>query len=189
MSRIYLLVPPEDNAVVAGLGAQRDTATQCWYVESGSDMGPFSRWIDRDDDEEEEELNVSSGSAHVAAAVVNCRACDTRFEAICIHCFDGEVSGEPLSHFTVSDIWGMDDSLTAQLRPWPTFRRTVSGRDATGDYANHCPRCQAVLDDLYLHCEPEDPFFDVPRAAAAGRVKLTALSGTVRLGGSEHFEV
>jgi len=41
---------------------------------------------------------------------------------------------------------------------------------------------------MYLHGEPEAPFFDVAHAQA-GLVKLFALRGTIRLGGEDHFVV
>ena len=45
-----------------------------------------------------------------------------------------------------------------------------------------------IQDDLYLHSEPDHPFFDIPHAPA-GVIKLTPLSGTIRLGGGEHFSM
>ena len=45
-----------------------------------------------------------------------------------------------------------------------------------------------IQDDLYLHSEPDHPFFDIPHAPA-GLIKLTPLSGTIRLGGGEHFSI
>jgi len=59
---------------------------------------------------------------------------------------------------------------------------------ARGYYANHCSYCGAVLDDMYLHSEPDEPFFDIP-GAAPGSIKLTPLSGPIRLSGDEHFEL
>ena len=41
---------------------------------------------------------------------------------------------------------------------------------------------------MYLHSEPDEPFFDIPRAAP-GIIKVTPLAGTIRLSGDEHFEV
>jgi len=40
--------------------------------------------------------------------------------------------------FTVSDIWAMDDALTRQLAPWPTFRRVRGHQGEIGNFANHC---------------------------------------------------
>jgi hypothetical protein len=41
---------------------------------------------------------------------------------------------------------------------------------------------------MYLHSEPDEPFFDIP-GAAPGSISLTPLSGTIRLSGDEHFQV
>ena len=50
------------------------------------------------------------------------------------------------------------------------------------------PHCGAPQNDLCLHKEPEDLFFDIP-SAPPGSISLTPLAGTVRLSGDEHFEV
>lgn len=187
MSRIYLHVPPEERALVEARGAQWDADTKCWYVESGEDVTGLSRWMGQGEDEEE--LDITSSNAHVAQTTISCRGCGALFEAICIHCETGEVSGQELSQFTVADIWAMDNGLAAQLRPWPAFRRMESGVDGPGDYANHCPHCGTPQEDRYLHSEPDDPFFSIPHAVSTGLVRLIPLTGTIRLGGAEHFEV
>ena len=99
----------------------------------------------------------------MATATAPCQRCDARIEVICIHCESGTASGDPLTQFTVSNIWAVDDSLACQLRPWPTCRR-VTDPDRSADYfADHCSRCGAPQDDMYLHSEPDEPFFDIPR--------------------------
>jgi hypothetical protein len=45
-----------------------------------------------------------------------------------------------------------------------------------------------VQEDLYLHSEPGEAFFDIPHAAP-GVMKLTPLVGQVRLSGDESFEI
>jgi hypothetical protein len=45
-----------------------------------------------------------------------------------------------------------------------------------------------MQEDLYLHPEPDQPFFDIPHAAREA-VRLTPLVGRVRLGGDEGFEI
>ena len=55
-------------------------------------------------------------------------------------------------------------------------------------FANHCPHCGSLQEDLYLHSEPDQPFFSIPRAAP-GAVRLTRLEGRVELSGDESFEV
>ena len=82
----------------------------------------------------------------------------------------------------------MDEDLTRQLQPWPTYRPMQGIDGAPGDFANHCPRCGTPQEDLYLHSEPDQPFFDIPHTAP-GSIKLTPLIGTIRLSGNEHFTV
>jgi len=76
-----------------------------------------------EDDAENEELLIVSSEAFVAATTLSCHRCRATIEVICIHYATGTVSEEPLTQFTVSDIWAMDDALARQLAPWPTFRR------------------------------------------------------------------
>jgi hypothetical protein len=53
----------------------------------------------------------------------------------------------------------MDEEPARQLRPWPNFK-TVGGRNGDASYfANHCPRCGSLQEDMYLHSEPDEPFF------------------------------
>jgi hypothetical protein len=87
----------------------------------------------------------------------------------------------------VSDIWAMDESLIRQLQPWPTFRR-AQAPGGESYFANHCSRCGALQEDMYLHSEPDQPFFSIPHAAP-GSIKLTPLAGSIRFSGDEHFEV
>ena len=188
MDRTYLFVPPEEKAEVESLGAQWDTVSKRWYIGPAEQPGTFSRWLPPFEEEEDEEFPIVSSEAFVAATVVGCRRCQTNIEVICIHCGSGTVWDEPLTQFTVSDIWAMEEALTRQLELWPTFRRTRTRKSETGHFANHCSHCGAVQEDLYLHTEPDDPFFDIPHAPA-GSIKLTPLSGTVRLGGDEHFTI
>lgn len=136
----------------------------------------------------EDAFTITSSDAYVAVATVPCQRCRSSIEVICIHCERGTVSGEPLDRFTVSEIWAMDEALARQLRAWPFFREVREPDGEGSSFANHCPRCGAPQDDLYLHSEPDEPFFDIPRAAP-GSVELTPLDGPVRLSGDEHFEV
>jgi hypothetical protein len=191
MNRTYLFVPPEESSEVEALGAQWDTITKRWYVGSNEASAKFSRWLpsfEDEDDAENEELLIVSSEAFVAATTLICHRCRATIEVICIHCATGTVSHEPLTRFTVSDIWAMDDALARQLAPWPTFRRARSRQGEIGNFANHCPHCNAVQQDLYLHSEPDHPFFHIPHAPPDS-IKLIPLAGTIRLDGSEHFTI
>jgi hypothetical protein len=190
VDRTYLFVPPEEKAEVQSLGAHWDAATKRWYIGPESAPAGFSRWLPSaaDEDEVDNEFPVTSSDAYVAAATVPCEQCHADIEVICIHCATGEVSGEPLTHFTLSDVQAMDEELIQQLRHWPTFRRSTMANGKTGDFVNHCPHCNAPQDDLYLHSEPDSPFFAISRAAP-GSIKLTSLVGTIHLTADEHFTV
>jgi hypothetical protein len=41
---------------------------------------------------------------------------------------------------------------------------------------------------MFLHDEPDTPFFDIPHAAA-GSIKLIPLAGSILLSGDEHFAI
>jgi hypothetical protein len=43
-------------------------------------------------------------------------------------------------------------------------------------------------DDMYLHSEPGEIFFDIP-SSAPGSIELTPLAGSIQLSGDEHFQV
>ena len=189
MDRTYLFVPPEEKAEVESLGAHWDTVSKCWYISPGDPAEKFSRWLPSfEDDEEDEELAIVSDEAFVAATTIPCHRCGTNIQVICIHCITGTSSDDPLTLFTVSDIWAMDEDLTRQLKPWPSFRRIQTRKGEPGSFANHCPHCGAIQDDLDLHSEPDSPFFDIPHAPPAS-IELTPLTGTVRLAGDEHFMI
>jgi hypothetical protein len=189
VSRTYLFVPPEEKAEVEALGAHWDATSMCWYISADEDPARFSKWLPDDaSEEEDEEFRITSSQAYVASATVPCEKCHSKIEVICIHCESGTVSGDPLTQFTVSDVWAMDDALVRQLEPWPAFRKVASPDFQESDFFNHCPRCGALQDDFYLHSEPGDPFFSIPRAAP-GSIKLTPLVGRIQLSGDEHFEI
>lgn len=129
---------------------------------------------------------IVSHEACVVTATASCQHCGANIEVICIHCFGGTVREEPLEQFTVSDIRKMDESLTGQLALWPYFRKAT---ESDGAFANYCTRCGEPQDDMLLHSDAEQPFFDVPAAIASGEVTCTPLLGTIRLSGDEHFAV
>ena len=187
--RLYLYVPPEEKGEVQALGASWDAESSCWYIGAGEDRERFSAWLpEPGSGQEDEEFSISSEAAYVAAATVACWKCRSRIEVICIYCESGTVLGEPLSQFTVSSIRAIDGTLARQLAPWRTFREVHSEADQESYFANHCPHCGALQEDMHLHSEPDHPFFSIPRSAP-GAVRLTALEGRVRLSGDESFEV
>lgn len=185
MDRTYLYAPPEEYAAVQAAGAQWDSRRKCWYIAPGDDPSKFARWLGIAD-EDASELSITSDRAYVAAATVPCSTCHQQIEVICIYCDTGVVSGEPLTQFTVTDVVRVDEALARQLAPWPHFRPVAESSHGARRFANHCPSCGAEQDDRELHSEPGDPFFDIPRAAP-GSIRLTPLSGQVRLSGDEHF--
>jgi hypothetical protein len=136
------------------------------------------------DDDSDDEFCIVSEQAYVAVTTIACCQCRTRIEVICIYCESGMVSDEPLERFTVSDIWAMDDALARQLEAWPYFQYV----EAENHFANHCPHCGIEQEDMYLHSEPDQPFFAITRAPV-GTIRLTALVGRVELSGNESFEI
>ncbi|TLZ23492.1 MAG: hypothetical protein E6K29_18530, partial [Gammaproteobacteria bacterium] len=64
-SRLYLYVPPEEEAEVEALGALRDPESACWYIGSEADPTRFSKWLaESDEDAEDEELSITSDEAY-----------------------------------------------------------------------------------------------------------------------------
>jgi hypothetical protein len=82
----------------------------------------------------------------------------------------------------------MDESLAQQLLSWPHYRKVVARGEEGGTFANHCPVCGAVQDEMYLHSEPDQPFFDIPGASPVS-IELTSLAGSIQLSGDEHFSI
>jgi hypothetical protein len=186
VQRTYLYVTPEEYKAIESHGAQWDNETKRWYIDAEQSPNDFARWLPFNDDAESPEdtdFNVISDRAFVAAATVSCNECSTSVEVICIYCDSGSASDEPLTEFSVSHIFSMSDALREQLHPWPNFQPTQSGL-----FVNRCHACGARIDDLYLHTEPGDAFFDIP-TMPPGSIKLTPLTGTIWLSGSEHFQV
>jgi hypothetical protein len=182
-------VSPEEKTEVQSLGAHWDDDTKRWYVDLDQPSIKFGRWLPGAEEVEAREdatFTIVSDQAYVAATTAACQRCRSNIEVICIYCESGAVSGEVLTRFTVAHIWGVDEELERQLRHWPNFRRVDT---PDGEYfANHCPCCGVLQDDLYLHTEPDDAFFDIP-SAPAGSIRLNRLKGTIRLCGDEHFEL
>ena len=186
MQRTHLYVAPEEYSAVESHGAKWDNETKRWYIDAEQSPNDFARWLPFDDDAEspeDMEFNIISDRAFVAAATVPCQQCSTSMEVICIYCASGSASDEPLTQFSVSHITAMNEELREQLCPWPNFQRTKGGL-----FVNSCHACGARNDDLYLHTEPGDPFFDIP-SRPTGSTKLAPLTGTIQLTGSEHFQV
>ena len=180
--RTYLYVPPEEKAEVEALGARWDDKSKCWYIGSDQCTAGFSQWLPGAT--ADEEFTITSDRAHVASTTVACWNCHAQIEAICIYCERGVASDEPLIQFTVSHVWAMDSALVEQLKPWPFFVKL----EEEGSFANHCPHCNAVQDDMYLHSEPDQPFFSILNAPP-GTIEFPPLVGRIQLSGDESFEV
>jgi hypothetical protein len=180
VNRIYLYVPPEENAEVKALGARRDLSKMCWYLDTDQDIGPFAKWLP--DAGGDELFGITSDRAFVASAMQECWSCGESVEVICIFCETGVASEQDLENFTVSYIASMDDSLQAQLKPWVNFRLDEAQRL----FANHCPECGMTLDDGELHSEPGQPFMDL-LLGKPDVAKLIPLVGLVRMNGEEGF--
>lgn len=185
-NRTYLYVVPEERAEVKAAGACWDDNLKCWYITSDMDPAVFSQWLS--DTENDDELEITSTEAYVACTQASCRNCRATIEIICIYCESGVDGDELLTHFTVSNIWAMDDALKNQLAPWPNFKKGFSSIEDSEYFANHCPNCHALQEDLFLHDEPGDPFFAIPHAPPAS-LQLTPLAGPIHLSGDCHFSI
>jgi hypothetical protein len=188
--RIYLFVPPEEKDEVQALGANWDVATKRWYIDTDVPLAQYARWLPDADtgDSLDEEHTMVSRDAYVVAAGISCPHCHTVIQVICIHCESGLADGRPLERFTLSDVWAIDESLARQLELWPHYHKVLGPAEEGDRYANHCPWCKSVIDDMYLHSEPDQPFFDIP-GAAPGTLEITPLTGAIRLSGDEHFRI
>ena len=134
-----------------------------------------------------EDFTIVSQQAYVASAHVKCGDCRCDIQVICIYCESGTDLGEPLTQFTVADIWAVDDALAEQLLRWPFFNRGSSS--SHGDhYANHCVHCGAEQEDFFLHAEPGEPFFSITSDGRGG-IELTPLAGRIELSGDCHFQI
>jgi hypothetical protein len=186
LERTYLYVPPEEGPEVEALGARWDAKSKTWYLGPDADASRFTKWLT--DGQDDGQYTILSERAFVASASAPCWKCHLNIEVICIYCESGIASGEPLVQFSISNVWATDSGLAQQLEPWRTFRNVYSAGDQESYFANHCPHCGALQDDLYLHSEPDQPFFDIPHSAP-GTVKLTPLVGRIQLSGDESFEI
>ena len=188
MERIYLYVPPEQYAEVKASGASWDVASKSWYIARDVAPAAFSRWLG--DEENPAQFGITSDEALVASAQAACVECRERLEVICIYCKSGvdcEI-GEPMTEFTVSNIWAMDGALTKLLERWPCFRKGTCEDSGQECFANHCPSCGAMQEDYLLHAEPGDVFFGIA-PGRPGPVVFTPLEGRIQVSGDYGFEV
>ena len=187
MDRIYLSVPPEEYREVQASGALWDDESKSWYIGEERAQASFARWLAVE--AVEAPFGIVSEEAFVASAHCRCVNCRAEIEVICLFCDSGTDTeiGDPLSHFTVSNIWAMDDALAKALERWPHFR-SGTGEGSTNGFANHCPHCGAMQEDYLLHSEPGDVFFGIAPGRPA-EVEFTRLHGRVRLSGDYGFEL
>ncbi len=188
MDRIYLHVSPEEYAEVKASGACWDDESKSWYIARDDAPTAFSRWLE--DETDEGQYGITSDEALVASAQVSCPKCREDIEVICIYCESGEDCeiGQPMSQFTVSNIWAMDGALAKQLARWSCFGRGVDEESEEEYFTNHCPHCGAVQEDYLLHAEPGDVFFNI-RRGVPGEVEFTPLRGRIQLSGDYGFGI
>jgi hypothetical protein len=184
MQRIYLHVPPEEYAEVKALGAHWDDASKSWYIVAGLAPATFTRWLDEGDPEGE--FNIASDEALVAQVKILCTTCGAHIEVICIFCQSGVDTqmDDPMSEFTVSNIWSMDNALANQIKRWPGYRR-VTGEEY---FANHCRHCGSAQEEYLLHSEPGDVFFGIA-PDRAGSIEFTPLQGRVQMSGDYSLDL
>jgi hypothetical protein len=191
VDRTYLYVPPEEKAEVEALGASWDDTTKCWYIGSDTDPAKFSEWLPGDGSMED--LAITSTQATVVCASASCWKCHSNVEVICIYCDtatladESDEPDEPLTRLTLSYLTAMNPALAVQLERWPFFRKGFSSVTYGSYFANHCPQCGELQDDLFLHSEPDQPFYDVLHASP-GSLKMSPLAGEIQLNASYSFE-
>jgi len=188
VQRTYLFVSPEEKSEVQALGARWDAESKRWYIDSIEAPAIFSRWLPDAHNDDDGEFTITSTQGFIAAGTTSCQRCHAGIEVICVYCDSGTAYGDALTRFTVSDISAIDEALARQLEPWPNFRQVKDPGGEAGNFMNHCPGCGSPQEDIYLHCEPDELFFNIP-SAAPGAIRLTPLEGTIQLCGDEHFEV
>jgi Domain of unknown function (DUF5710) len=188
MERIFLYVPPEEYAEVKSSGACWDDASKRWYIPGEMASENFSQWLG--DGEGEADFGITSDHAYVATAQTACAKCHEPIEVICIYCESGTDSeiGEPMTQFTLSNIWAMDSALATQLEGWLGFKKGIVVDTGEGYFANHCPHCGALQQDYLLHAEPGDVFFGLSRAES-GSIEFTPLVGRIQLSGDSSLAV
>jgi len=187
VSRTYLYVPFEERDQVRELGAQWDSDSKCWFIDSALDAAPFNRWLGDASQLAEEPYSIVSERAYLLSARIRCWRCHAWARVLCIYCESGCIDGEPYEQFTVSNITAIDENLHRQLEGVPDFR-FGQGRVADGRYlTNHCRRCGTQQADYHLHCEPSGVFFSL-QDAMGDSLEVIPLAGRVRLTGDEGFE-
>ena len=131
-------------------------------------------------------FEISSTEAYVAATQALCWCCDANMEVICSYCATGIDLDQELTHFTISNIWSMDEALARQLAHWPNFKKGIGPVHGAPYFANHCPHCGALQEDSLLHDVPGDLFFPNPQSPPSA-CRLTPLAGPIRVSGACHF--
>jgi hypothetical protein len=135
----------------------------------------------------DKDFRILSDEAAVICGRIRCWNCKADIEVICLYCQTGFVDGEPMIDFSVSNVTNVDESLRLQLARWSNFHLKRRHGVDFGGFANHCPSCDRIQDDFYLHCRPHGIFFSFqdPRAQ---ELQIHALRGLVRFSGDEGFE-
>jgi hypothetical protein len=182
--RTHLYVPFEEQEQVKALGACLDEYKKCRYIDAIVDSELFKHWLG-DADSEEGKDSISSDHACGACANSVCWKCRSRIEVIAIYCAEGISEEEETREFTVFNITGIDDALSAQLKGWPQFRKG-STEDSTY-FANYCPHCGVMQEDNDLHVRPDGVLFGVGSIPSDSVVTLTPLTGLIQLNGDEGY--
>ena len=196
--RQYLFVPAHEAPIASQLGARWCHHERCWYVKKSADLTAFSPWIPY---KEGDELDVICDAAYVAELSVACQHCSRATKVICIHCRGGLAGGHPYRLLTATAPNAVDDGLARWLKHYhPQFRKVrvpaefSAGCDPKPErpvfvYVNHCEHCGTIHDQMYLEKEWDDVFNWWPdgEREGGGKVTLTAIPGTVKLGGDLNF--
>jgi hypothetical protein len=130
------------------------------------------------------EINVRADTFYIARRQIACWCCHapTRLAAVVLPPFheslsmdadeDAEEEKSLWERVSSAAFLFYIDYLPDEVRhrlmqQSPGYRRDYSAASQGSYWANHCERCDALLDDHYLYCEPEGAFAPTGPASAA----------------------
>ena len=129
---------------------------------------------------------ISSDDAYVAISSARCWKCDGNVRVVCLYCARGEINGEVMEHFVISNLVEADASLLEALRSFPQYRVARSHQADMSYFANHCDGCGSLQGDFYLHSQPGGAFFPETIEDFA-RISFTPIDSPIRCDGGEEY--
>jgi hypothetical protein len=175
MPPIDLSVPFHEKDDAKRLGARWDAVRKTWFLPSGTDAAPFSKWLPQ-----QPEVNYRCPSYFIAQSKRICWHCgrDTRVfsfllprghEAL-VDSDDGFVRWErQTSEAIIYYVTHIPPSVQGQMHAvTPDYRNDFSKTTQTFYWMNHCERCGMKQGDFELFEEFDTPFCPIDARGAAG---------------------